>query len=185
VPVGFEVARALGAPLEILAVRKLGAPNNPELAIGAVAEDGTGVLDQHSIARLGVTETMLDSALTSASAEMARRVARYRGRRPPLALRGRAAIVVDDGLATGLTDLAAVRAVRKRDADPIVLAVPVGTSEALELLAQEADEVVCLQVPKVLHSVGSWYRDFAPVTDGQVLDLLAVASSTTPAPAEE
>jgi putative phosphoribosyl transferase len=116
---------------------------------------------------------------------MARRVARYRGRRPPLALRGRAAIVVDDGLATGLTDLAAVRAVRKRDADPIVLAVPVGTSEALELLAQEADEVVCLQVPKVLHSVGSWYRDFAPVTDGQVLDLLAVASSTTPAPAEE
>ncbi len=183
-PVAFEVARALHAPLEILAVRKLGAPRNPELAIGAVAEDGTGVLDQASIARLGVTDEMLDAALADASDEMVRRVERYHGGRPSIPLQGRTAIVVDDGLATGLTDLAAVRAIRARGAERIVLAVPVGTADAVALLAREADEVVCLQIPDALFSVGSWYEDFAPVSDEQVIELLGAAPRDAPAPSE-
>ncbi|HYM44565.1 MAG TPA: phosphoribosyltransferase family protein [Solirubrobacteraceae bacterium] len=183
VPVGFEVARALEAPLEILAVRKLGAPGNPELAVGAVAEDGTGVLDRESIARLGMTEAMLDATLAEESRELSRRVERYRGGRPPASLSGRVAVVIDDGLATGLTDLAAVRALRGRGARRIVVAVPVGTSESVAMLAKEADNVLCLQVPDVLVSVGAWYRDFAPVSDEQVLALLAESDGAL-APAE-
>ncbi|HTZ65831.1 MAG TPA: phosphoribosyltransferase family protein [Solirubrobacteraceae bacterium] len=184
-PLAFEVALALQAPLEILAVRKLGAPRNPELAIGAVAEDGTGVLDQLSIARLRVTDEMLDAALADACDEMDQRVRRYHRGRPSIPLRGRTAIVVDDGLATGLTDLAAVRAVRARGAERIVLAVPVGTSEAVALLEREADEVLCLQTPNALFSVGSWYRDFAPVSDEQVIELLAAAPSGAPADTDQ
>lgn len=184
-PIAFEVARALHAPLEILAVRKLGAPRNPELAIGAVAEDGTGVLDQTSIARLGVTDEMLDAALADAATALARSVQDYHGGRPSIPLQGCTAIVVDDGLATGLTDLAAVRAVRNRGAEHIVLAVPVGTAEAVTLLAREADEVVCLQIPDMLFSVGSWYEDFAPVSDEQVLELLEAASQNAPSDADK
>ena len=179
------MALALQAPLEILAVRKLGAPRNPELAIGAVAEDGTGVLDQLSIARLRVTDEMLDAALADACDEMDQRVRRYHCGRPSIPLRGRTAIVVDDGLATGLTDLAAVRAVRARGAERIVLAVPVGTSEAVALLEREADEVLCLQTPNALFSVGSWYRDFAPVSDEQVIELLEAAPSGAPADTDQ
>ncbi len=184
VPVGFEVARALNAPLEVLAVRKLGAPANPELAIGAVAEDGTGVLDQESIARLAISEPMLDAVLARESRELTRRVKRYRGDRTPVSLSGRVVIVVDDGLATGLTDLAAVRALRRREVRRIVLAVPVATSESLAMLAKEADNVLCLQVPDHLLSVGSWYRDFAPVSDEEVLALLASVSDGELARAE-
>lgn len=182
-PIAFEVARALHAPLEILAVCKLGAPSNPELAIGALAEDGTGVLDQGSIAQLGVTDEMLDVAVADASEEMTRRVERYRHGRPPVSLRGRVAIVVDDGLATGLTDLAAVRAIRRRGAERIVLAVPVGTADAVALLEREADEVLCLQIPDALFSVGSWYEDFAPVSDEQVIELLEAAPRDARRPA--
>ncbi len=174
-PIAFEVALALQAPLEILAVRKLGAPRNPELAIGALAEDGTGVLDQGSIAHLGVTDEMLDVALAEASEEMAERVERYRHGRPAMPLRGRVAIVVNDGLATGLTDLAAVRAIRERGAARVVLAVPVGTADAVALLEREVNEVLCLQIPDALFSVGSWYEDFAPVSDEQVIELLEAA----------
>jgi putative phosphoribosyl transferase len=176
VPVGFEVARALDAPLEVLAVRKLGAPANSELAIGAVVEDGTGVLDQDSISRLGVSGPMLDAVLERESAELRRRVKRYRGDRTPVSLSDRVAIVVDDGLATGLTGLAAVRALRRRDVRRIVLAVPVATSESLAMLAEEADKVLYLEVPDRLLSVGSWYRDFDPVSDEEVLALLASVS---------
>jgi putative phosphoribosyl transferase len=184
VPVGFEVARALDAPLEVLAVRKLGAPNNPELAVGAVAEDGTGVLDRRSIARLGISPEMLEATLDEESRELRRRVARYRAGRAPVALESRLVIVVDDGLATGLTNLASVRALRKRKVRRIVVAVPVGTSDSIAMLGEEADDVICVQVPDVLLSVGSWYRDFAPVSDEQVLELLASASDGAFAPAE-
>ena len=183
VPVGIEVARALGAPLEILAVRKLGAPGNPELGVGAVAEDGTGVLDPRSAGMLGMTQAMLDDTLARESRELRRRVERYRDGRPVIPVAGRTVIVVDDGLATGLTDLAAVRAVRKRGAVKIVVAAPVGSREAVSTLAEEADRVICVTVPERLLGVGMWYRDFAPVSDEQVLALLAeAADESSPAP---
>ena len=182
VPVAFEVARALGAPLEILAVRKLGAPGNPELGVGAVAEDGTGVLDQRSAGMVGMTQDVLDATLARESAELRRRVERYRDGRPSIPVEGRTVIVVDDGLATGLTDLAAVRALRKRGARRIVVAVPVGSGEAVAMLAEEADRVLCLTTPERLLAVGMWYRDFAPVSDEQVIALLAEVAPDGAAP---
>jgi putative phosphoribosyl transferase len=175
VPVAFEVARALGAPLDILAVRKLGAPGNPELGVGAVAEDGTGVLDPRSAGLLGVTGTALDARLERESLELRRRVEHYRDGRSPIPVKDRTVIIVDDGLATGLSDLAAVRALRKAGASRIVVAVPVGSSESVSMLAMEADRVICLTVPQHLHGVGVWYRDFTPVSDAEVLALLAEA----------
>ncbi len=187
VPVAYEVAGALDAPLEILAVRKLGAPGNPELAVGAVAEDGTGVLDQHSAGITGMTQATLDRTIAVESRELRRRVERYRDGRPCVPVNGRTVVIVDDGLATGLTDLAAVRAVRKRGAARIVVAVPVGSKEAVAMLAEEADRVVCLELPPRLYGVGMWYRDFTPVSDEQVVKLLAgaAAAQTARASAEE
>jgi predicted phosphoribosyltransferase len=187
VPVGVEVARALGAPLDILMVRKLGAPGNPELGVGAVAEDGTGVLDPRSADMSGMTKTMLDATLARESLELRRRVERYRDGRPSIPVKGRTVVIVDDGLATGLTDLAAVRVLRKRGARRIVVAVPVGSSEAVSMLAREADRVICLEVPRRLFGVGMWYRDFSPVSDEQVEALLAEAgrAETTPGASTE
>jgi putative phosphoribosyl transferase len=173
VPVGFEVARELHAPLEILAVRKLGAPGNPELGVGAVAEDGSVVLDARSAAALGMTTAMLDRAVASEARELRRRVETYRQGRAAMLLNGRAVIVVDDGLATGLSDLAAVRALRRQGVGQIVVATPVGSSEALALLEEEADRIVCLEVPPRLLGVGQWYANFGPVSDEQVMSLLS------------
>jgi putative phosphoribosyl transferase len=187
VPVAAEVARALGAPLEILAVRKLGAPGNPELGVGAVAEDGTCVLDRQSAGMLGMTPAMFDETLARESRELRRRVERYRDGRAPISVKGRTAIIVDDGLATGLTDLAAVRALRKRGACRILVAVPVGSASAVSLLAEEADRVLCLSIPEQLLGVGAWYRDFAPTSDEEVLALLgeAAAEASTRAPSHQ
>lgn len=176
VPVAAAVARRLDAPLEILAVRKLGAPGNPELGVGAVAEDEVGVLDPDSATRVGMTQAILDETIAREARELRRRVERYRDGRAALSLAGRTVILVDDGLATGMTDLAAVRAARKRGAATIVVAVPVGSREAIELLEREADRVVCLLAPERLYGVGMWYRDFAPVDDAEVLELLARAA---------
>jgi putative phosphoribosyl transferase len=183
VPIGVEVARALGAPLDILAVRKLGAPGNPELGVGAVAEDGTCVLDPRSADRLGMTADMLDATLAQESGELERRVERYRSGRAPLDVAGRTIIVVDDGLATGLTGLAAVRSLRRRGARRILVAVPVGSAQSVSMLAGEADEVVCLTIPRRLRGVGFSYRDFTPVSDAQVLTLLAEAAPDPDTPA--
>ncbi|HXW58761.1 MAG TPA: phosphoribosyltransferase family protein [Solirubrobacteraceae bacterium] len=172
VPVGAEVAAALGAPLDILAVRKLGAPGNPELAIGAVAEDGSGVLDRRSAETLGMTRAMFEDTLQRESRELRRRVERYRHGHAPATVRGRVVVVVDDGLATGLTVLAAIRAMRRAGARRVVVGVPVGARQSLEMVAEEADEVVCVSVPARLLGVGMWYRDFAPVSDEEVLALL-------------
>jgi predicted phosphoribosyltransferase len=177
VPVAAEVARALGAPLEIFGVLKVGAPGNPELAVGAIAEDGSGVLDPRSAGRLGMTQAMLDEALERDAKELRRRVERYRAGRAPVAVGGRTAIVVDDGLATGLTVLAAVRALRRRDPARIVVAVPVGSDESVAMLAEEVDRVMCLMTPEPLLGVGRWYWNFAPVSDDQVIEALAVANS--------
>ncbi len=177
VPVAFEVARRLSAPLDVLAVRKLGAPANPEFAIGAIAEDGTAVFDAVSARRAGMTEATLERTIEKEARELRRRVERYRDERAPIDVRGRSTIVVDDGLATGLTDLAAVRALRARGAGRIVVAVPVGARQAVALVRQEADEVVCLAIPHDLGGVGRWYSDFAPVSDDEVLALLEAAGS--------
>ncbi|HEY4450940.1 MAG TPA: phosphoribosyltransferase family protein [Solirubrobacteraceae bacterium] len=175
VPVGVEVARALQAPLDLLAVRKLGAASNPELGVGALAEDGVAVLDPASVGMAGMSESALAATLERESIELRRRVERYRGERVPVAVQARTVIVVDDGLATGLTVLAAVRALRKRGAARIVVAAPVGSREAIAMLGDDADLVICAVVPERLMGVGRWYRDFAPVSDEEVVRLLAEA----------
>jgi predicted phosphoribosyltransferase len=169
VPVAREVAAGLEAPLEILAVRKLGAPHNPEYGIGALAEDGTLVIDAEAMEVLGLDNGRLEAIVAAEAAELARRVETYRGGRAPLDLARRTVVVVDDGVATGLTDTAALRAVRGRGARRVVLAVPVSSPDALGRLRAEADEVVCLQVPPRLHGVSQWYRDFSQVSDEEVL----------------
>jgi putative phosphoribosyl transferase len=184
VPVAFEVARALAAPLEVLAVRKLGAPGNPEFAVGAIAEDGTAVLDTDTVRRVGMTKEMLGATVEGEVRELRRRVERYRDGRVPLDVRGRTVIVVDDGLATGLTDLAAVRALRAGGAGRIVVAVPVGARESVALVGEEADEIVCLTIPRELLGVGRWYEDFSPVPDAEVLALLGAAASADAPPSD-
>ena len=183
VPVAVEVARALDAPLDLLTVRKLGAPQNPELGIGAVAEDGTSVVDTALARRLGMTQDGFDRILERELGELRRRMERFRDGRPPLDVRGRTVILVDDGLATGLSDLAAVRALRERGAGRIVVAVPVGSRDAVAMLRGAADEVVCHTIPADLVGVGRWYRDFSQVTDDEVLELLAEAGVPVPPPA--
>ncbi|HEX3609155.1 MAG TPA: phosphoribosyltransferase family protein [Solirubrobacterales bacterium] len=173
VPVAEEVAAALGAPLEIVAVRKLGAPHNPEYGIGAIAEDGTRVFDPEALAVLGIENGVLDAIVSRETEELRRRVVAYRGDRLPLRLKGRTAIVVDDGVATGVTDTAGLRAVARRLPRRLVLAVPVGAPDSLARLGAEADEVVCLVAPPQLQGVGQWYRDFSQVADAEVIAALA------------
>lgn len=175
VPVGFEVARSLGLRLDVLAVRKLGAPGNPELAVGAIAEGGARVLEPRIAVRAGVTRESLEAIVARETLELRRQAVLFRERRPPLDPLARRVIVVDDGLATGLTMLAAVRALRERGAASITVAVPVGARESLELLRADADEVVCHTQPEHLLAVGFWYRNFEPVSDEEVTALLREA----------
>jgi putative phosphoribosyl transferase len=185
VPVAFEVAQRLGAPLDVLAVRKLGAPGNPELAVGAIAEDGSAVLNTEIAERTGMGQRALEATVEREVRELDRRVEHYRDGHAPLDVRERTVIVVDDGLATGLTDLAAVRALRARGAARIIVAVPVGARQSLGLVGREADEVICLEIPDELFAVGLWYEDFSPVSDAEVLALVgAAASAQTPAPGQ-
>jgi putative phosphoribosyl transferase len=172
VPVAVEIASALHAPLELLMVRKLGASRNRELAVGAVTEDGNAVLDVVLAKRTGMTREQLDGVIAREREELDRQVRRFRDGSEPLQVRGRTVIVVDDGLATGMTELAAVRALRERGAARIVVAVPVGSREAVRMLEEEADEVICHKIPRELLGVGRWYEDFDAVSDEQVLELL-------------
>jgi predicted phosphoribosyltransferase len=173
VPVAAEIAAALGAPLEILAVRKLGAPHNPEYGIGAIAEDGTRVFDPEALAVLGINGGVLESIVAGESAEVQRRVAAYRGDRAPIPLRDRTVIAVDDGVATGVTDTAALRAIRRQGPRRLILAVPVCAADSVARLEQEADELVCLSTPSLLYGIGHWYEDFSQVSDREVLAALA------------
>jgi putative phosphoribosyl transferase len=176
-PVAAEVAAALDAPLEFLAVRKLGAPHNPEYGIGAIAEGGIRVFDQEALAVLGTEGGELDRIVAAEAAELQRRVDAYRRERPPRPIEGRTVIVVDDGVATGVTDTAALRAIRRRRPRRLVLAVPICAPDSLSRLQVEADVVACLVAPEQLYGVGQWYRDFAQVSDAEVVAVLERAEA--------
>ncbi|HVJ92939.1 MAG TPA: phosphoribosyltransferase family protein, partial [Labilithrix sp.] len=182
VPVAYEVARGLGAPLDICVVRKVGAPMQPELGLGAVAEDGAVYIDRETVSALGVPEAELARIVEAKRADVESRVRRFRGGVPALPVRDKTVIVVDDGIATGGTARAAIQTLRERGAAHIVLAVPVGASETLDDLASIADEVVCLHPEEAFYAVSLWYDDFTPTTDDDVMALLARArteSATT------
>jgi len=182
VPVGFEVARALGAPLDVFVVRKLGVPGSPEVAMGAIASGGARVLSRDLIARLSISPGALGAVIARETEELVRREGTYRGGRPPHALAGKTVIVVDDGMATGSTMEAAVAAVRELGAARIVAAVPVAAPEAFGRLDAEADECVCALVPTGFGAVGEFYSDFEPTSDDEVRALLSAAAEA-PAPA--
>jgi putative phosphoribosyl transferase len=175
VPVGYEVARALHAPLDVYLVRKLGVPGRPELAMGAIATGGVRVLNEDVIEALGISADVIDAVAADEEREIARRARLYRGDRPPPAVRGKKVIVVDDGLATGATMRAAVAALRAQEPREIVVAVPTASRETCAELRREADMVVCLMTPAPFYAVGAWYADFSPTEDDEVRDLLAQA----------
>lgn len=183
VPVAFEVARALGAPLDVYVVRKLGAPFQEELAVGAVASGGATVLNSELVAALGIEPEELDAMVARERFEVTRREQSYRGERQPIDPVGRTAILVDDGLATGASMRAAVAGLRQLGPGGIVVAVPVAPPEACALLAQEADHVVCLLTPDPFTAVGMWYDDFAQTTDDDVRALLAESEQRRDEPA--
>jgi putative phosphoribosyl transferase len=174
VEVGAVVAGELGAPLDVVIPRKVGAPGNPELGLGAVAE-GVEVLDRGLIATLAVGEDYLRREIAEQQEEIRRRTHAYRRGRPPVDLAGRVAVVVDDGVATGGTAVAALRWARARGAARVVLAVPVAPAESIRRLQSEADDVVVLVAPRHFFAVGQWFGDFPQVSDQRVVELLAVA----------
>jgi predicted phosphoribosyltransferase len=172
VPVGFEVARALGAPLDIFLVRKLGVPGYEELAMGAVATGGVRVLNDEIVRGLGISEHEIDAAAARELQELARRERLYRGDRPPPDIAGRTVILVDDGLATGATMRAAIQTLRQQDPHRIVVAVPTSSPDTCKVLEAAADEVICAMTPEPFFAVGHWYDDFTQTTDDEVRDLL-------------
>ncbi|AEV86350.1 phosphoribosyl transferase [Actinoplanes sp. SE50] len=167
-PVAAPIALRLGAELDIVVVRKLGAPGRPEFGLGAVAEDGPPVFDPDNLRYAGLTEEAMDGTLAVEREELARRVRRYRGERPAPRVTGRVVVLVDDGLATGVTARAALRWVRGRAPVRLLLAVPVCAPEARDLVARQADGVVCLSAPPEFFAVGRWYHDFGQLTDEDV-----------------
>ena len=173
VPVAAPVARALGAPLDVAVVRKLGAPGQPELAVGAIGAGGVRVLNDDVVAALRLDPAALEEVSARELAELQRRERAYRGDRQAEPLAGRAAVLVDDGLATGATMLAAVRIARAAGAGQVVVAVPVGAPASCRRLAGSADEVICLHRPQPFSSVGRHYRDFEQTSDDEVRRLLA------------
>lgn len=182
VPVAFEVAKALGAPLDVIVVRKLGVPFQPELAMGAIGEDGVRMVDDQICRLAGVSREELAAVERCERDELERRTHRFRAGRTRLSLGGRTAIVVDDGVATGSTARVACRVVRALGASRVVLAVPVAPASALAEVAQEADEVVCLETPRMFIAVGAWYADFSQTSDQEVVGLLRQAAGEAPAP---
>ncbi|HUZ01260.1 MAG TPA: phosphoribosyltransferase family protein [Thermomicrobiaceae bacterium] len=176
VPVAYEVALELEFPLDVVLVRKLGVPGHEELAMGAISSGGVRFLNRVLIEELRISEAAVEEATTREAREMERRAREYRDGRPPLDVRGLTAILVDDGLATGATMLAAVAALAQLAPARIVVAVPVGSPEACLELGQQVDEIVCAIIPERFHAVGTWFSDFEPTTDGEVRELLRRAA---------
>ena len=173
VPVGYEVAKAINAPLDVFIVRKLGVPGAEELAMGAIASGGVRVLNRDVLDYAHVTPQQLDAVAAREERELARREAEYRGNRAPLDVRGRTVIIVDDGLATGSTMRAAVQALRPMEPKRVIVAVPVGAAQTCEDLREVVDEMVCLRTPEPFEAVGLWYDDFTQTTDAEVHALLS------------
>jgi len=176
VPVAAEVARALHAPLDVVLVRKVGAPMNPEYAIGAVAEGGVHVLSLDAVHALELSDADVRALIERAESELSQRSRDYRGSGAATPLAGRTTILVDDGLATGRTAQAAIRSLRRRGAERVILAVPVAAPESVRALRSEADEIVCVEMPRDLWAVGLWYRDFRPTSDEEVVRALEQAA---------
>ncbi|MBI2876198.1 MAG: phosphoribosyltransferase [Candidatus Tectomicrobia bacterium] len=177
VPVAFEVARALHAPLDVFLVRKLGVPGHEELAMGAIATGGVRVLNQEIVQRLRIPDEMVDAVAAMEQRELERRRSIYRDDRPFPQIRDRTVILVDDGLATGSTMRAAVAAIRQQQPAHIVVAVPTAAHETCEEFRSEVDEIVCAITPEPFYAVGLWYEDFSQITDEEVRDLLERAAS--------
>jgi len=173
VPVAAEVARALGAPLDVFVVRKLGVPGHEEFAFGAIATGGVRVLNEDVVRALQIPDRVIDAVAAREQEELARRERVYRGDRPPLDVRGRTVILVDDGLATGATMHAAIQALRQQQPARIVVAVPTASPETCDELKRVVDEVVCATTPDPFYAVGLWYEDFSQTTDEEVRELLA------------
>ncbi len=172
VPVGYEVARDLDAALDLFIARKLGAPGHEELGIGAVAPGGTRFLDTDAIRALGVTDEYVEEVTRKELAELERRLRRFRGDRPPTRIAGRSVVLVDDGLATGVTALAALAAIRVEQPRRLVFAAPVCSVEGAQTVARQADDVVCVATPERFFGVGAWYHDFTQTSDEEVIELL-------------
>jgi predicted phosphoribosyltransferase len=184
VPVAYEIARALKAPMDVFVVRKLGVPGEEELAMGAIASGGVRVLSHELIAELGLTDEDVERVTARELAELNRRERVFRGDRPFPNLEGRVVILVDDGIATGATMRAAIRAVRAYHPARVNVAVPVGAPQALEALQGEADELICLLTPDLLMGIGAWYQDFAQLKDAEVIAYLQHAYTNSNAAAQ-
>ncbi len=180
VPVAAEVARALGAPLDVIVVRKLGVPSQPELAMGAIGEDGVRVQNEGVVRSPALRGVDIEAVEQRERVELARRARRYREDRHRLDLQGRCAVIVDDGIATGSSARAACQVARAHGASRIVLAVPVAPKSALRSLREVCDGVLSVATPEPLYAVGEWYEDFSPTTDEEVVELLRRAHSTEP-----
>jgi putative phosphoribosyl transferase len=175
VPVGAEVAKRLKAPLDVLVTRKIGSPENPEYGIGAISENGTFWLNENAVRELGLSEIETRVLIKKEEKEVRRRVHQYRGDRPITDVRDRTVILVDDGLATGVTAKASMHALREMGAERVILAAPVGAPDTAAALADEADQVVCLELPMGFYSVGAWYENFEQTSDEEVIRLLSEA----------
>jgi len=178
VPVAFEVAQALRAPLDVIVVRKLGVPGEEEFAMGAIASGNVCVWNWEAVESLGISLPQMETVAAREANELARRERDYRSGRPPVDVRGRMAILVDDGLATGSTMRAAVMAVRQQEPKKVVVAVPVAAQSTCVQLQKEADELVCLCTPLHFYAVGQWYQDFSQTSDENVRELLDVAAES-------
>lgn len=176
VPVAFQVAKALGAPLDVLLVRKLGVPGHEELGMGAIASGGTCVLNEEVISSLHISDEVMAHVREQEEQELARRERLYRDDRPPPEVSGRIIILIDDGLATGASMRSAAMALRRREPACVVIAVPVASPSTCLDLQGEADEIVCALTPEPFYGVGQWYEDFSQTTDQEVHDLLARAT---------
>jgi len=175
VPVAYEVAQYLGAPLDVFVVRKLGVPRHEELAMGALASGGLCVLNNDVVRDLGITKEDILAAARAEIRELGRRDRAYRGDRPPLDVSGKTVILIDDGLATGSTMRAALQALRQRNPEHMVAAVPVASKAACAEVSEETDEMICVATPEPFRAVGLWYQDFSQTTDEEVRALLEAA----------
>jgi putative phosphoribosyl transferase len=177
VPVGFEIAKALHAPLDVFVVRKLGVPGQEELAMGAIASGGVRVLNEDLVRALGIPEQVIDAIAAKEERELQRREREYRDGRPPVDVQGRTVILVDDGLATGSSMRVAVRALKKKNPAHIIVAVPVASAATCAEFESEVDQVICAATPEPFWAVGQWYRDFSQTSDEEVRELLRRAAS--------